>query len=130
MWALDLGERLFGPGQLTRLQDLGVYRLLLALQQDQELRAFHDEMLGTLVAYDRQKHAELVATLESYVAAGNSPSETAARLHLHRNTVLYRLRRIRALLGRDPDDPEERLGLQLALRARLVLAAKRALPDA
>ena len=68
-------------------------------------------------------------TLDAYVAAGNSPSETAARLHLHRNTVLYRLRRIRALLGRDPDDPEQRLGLQLALRARLVLAAQRVLPE-
>jgi purine catabolism regulator len=130
MWALELGERLFGAGQLTRLQDLGVYRLLLALQQSQELRDFYEEMLGALVAYDRQKHAELMSTLEAYVAAGNSPSETAARLHLHRNTVLYRLRRIRTLLGRDPDNPEERLGLQLALRARLVLMAQRALPDA
>lgn len=130
LWALDLGERLFGPGQMTRLQDLGVYRLLLALQPGQDLRDFYEEMLGALAAYDRQKHAELVTTLEAYVAAGNSPSETAARLHLHRNTVLYRLRRIRALLGRDPDDPEERLGLQLALRARLVLTAQRALPDA
>ncbi|HEY7062732.1 MAG TPA: helix-turn-helix domain-containing protein [Chloroflexota bacterium] len=129
LWALDLGERLFGPGQLTRLQDLGVYRLLLALQQGTVLRDFHDELLGPLAAYDRRKHAELVQTLEAYVAAGNSPSETAARLHLHRNTVLYRLRRIRALLGRDPDDPEQRLDLQLALRARLVLAAQRALPE-
>jgi purine catabolism regulator len=129
LWALDLGERLFGPGQFTRLQDLGVYRLLLALQQGQVLCDFYEEMLGPLVAYDRQKHAELVPTLEAYVAAGNSPSETAARLHLHRNTVLYRLRRIRALLGRDPDHPEQRLGLQLALRARLVLAAQHALPD-
>ncbi|HLH24934.1 MAG TPA: helix-turn-helix domain-containing protein [Chloroflexota bacterium] len=129
VWALDLGERLFGPGGLTRLQDLGVYRLLLALQQQPSLREFYEEMLGPLAAYDRQKRAELVPTLEAYVAAGNSPSETAARLHLHRNTVLYRLRRIRALLGRDPDDPEQRLSLQLALRARLVLDAQRALPE-
>jgi len=129
VWALDLGERLFGPGRFTRLQDLGVYRLLLALQQDPVLRDFCEEIVGPLVAYDRQKHAELVPTLDAYLAAGNSPSETAARLHLHRNTVLYRLRRIRALLGRDPDDPEQRLGLQLALRARQVLAAQRARPE-
>jgi purine catabolism regulator len=123
LWALDLGERLFGPGQLTRLQDLGVYQLLLALQSTRVLRDFCCELLGSLVEYDRQKRSDLVHTLEAYLAAGNSPSETAARLHLHRNTVLYRLRRIRALLERDPDDPEQRLGLQLALRARLVLAA-------
>ena len=63
-----------------------------------------------------------VQTLEAYFDAPNSPSETAARLHVHRNTVLYRLHRIRQLLGRDPDDPQERLALQLALGARLVLA--------
>lgn len=122
LWALDLGERLFGPGQLTRLQDLGVYQLLLALQRTPDLADFCHELLGPLLEYDRQKHTDLVATLDAYFAARNSPSETAERLHLHRNTVLYRLRRIRELLGRDPDDPEQRLGLQLALRARLVLA--------
>ena len=121
LWALDLGLRLFGPGQLTRLQDLGVYQLLLELQQNPVLRDFYHELLAPLVEYDRHKRSELVQTLEAYIGAGNSPSETATRLHLHRNTVLYRLRRIRELLGRDPDDPEERLGLQLALRARYVL---------
>jgi purine catabolism regulator len=122
LWALDLGERLFGPGRLTQLQDLGVYQLLLALQRTPDLADFCHELLGPLLEYDRQKRADLVSTLEAYFAARNSPSETAERLHLHRNTVLYRLRRIRELLGRDPDDPEQRLGLQLALRARVVLA--------
>jgi purine catabolism regulator len=121
VWALDLGERLFGPGHFTRLQDLGVYQLLLAVQHSPVLPEFYRELLGPLVEYDRLKRADLVQTLDSYIAAGNSPSETAARLHLHRNTVLYRLRRIRELLGRDPDEPEERLALQLALRARHVL---------
>jgi PucR family transcriptional regulator, purine catabolism regulatory protein len=121
VWALDLGERLFGPGHFTRLQDLGVYQLLLAVQHSPVLPEFYWELLGPLVEYDRLKRADLVQTLDSYIAAGNSPSETAARLHLHRNTVLYRLRRIRELLGRDPDEPEERLALQLALRARHVL---------
>lgn len=122
LWALDLGERLFGPGRLTQLQELGVYQLLLALQRTPDLADFCQELLGPLLDYDRQKQTDLVATLDAYLAARNSPSETAARLHLHRNTVLYRLRRIRELLGRDPDDPEQRLSLQLALRARLLLA--------
>jgi purine catabolism regulator len=122
LWALDLGVRLFGPGRFTRLQDLGVYRLLLTLQERPELSDFHQELLAPLVDYDQQRRAELLGTLQAYFDAGNSPSETAGRLHLHRNTVLYRLRRIRELLGRDPDDPQQRLALQLALCARVVLA--------
>jgi sugar diacid utilization regulator len=125
-WALDVGERLFGAGRLSRLQDLGVYQLLLALQDAPELRDFYDDVLGPLLTYDRQRRSELVQTLEAYLDAGNSPSETAVRLHLHRNTVLYRLRRIRELLGRDPDDPEHRLALHVALRAQVVLAPESA----
>jgi len=131
LWALDLGERLFGPGRLTPLQDLGVYQLLLALEHQPVLHEFYRTTLGPLVEYDEQKRTDLVDTLEAYIEAGSSPSETAHRLHLHRNTVLYRLRRIRELLGRDPDEPEERLQLHLALRARVVLGhgTVRAAPD-
>lgn len=121
-WALDVGERLFGAGRLVELQDLGVYQLLLGMQRSPDLSNFCQDLLGPLLDYDRHKRAEMVETLDTYIAAGCSPSETAARLHLHRNTVLYRLRRIRELLGRDPDDPEQRLGLQLALRGRVVLS--------
>ncbi len=131
LWALDLGERLFGPGRLTPLQDLGVYQLLLALEHQPVLHEFYRTTLGPLVEYDEQKRTDLVDTLEAYIEAGSSPSETAHRLHLHRNTVLYRLWRIRELLGRDPDEPEERLQLHLALRARVVLGhgTVRAAPD-
>ncbi len=129
LWALDLGERLFGAGQLTRLQDLGVYQLLVALQRSPALRDFYQELLGPLVEYDQRKGGDLLHTLEAYLNTQSSPSETAVRLHLHRNTVLYRLRRIRELLGRDLDDPEQRLALQLALRARRVLAAAADLPS-
>jgi purine catabolism regulator len=42
-------------------------------------------------------------------------------LQLHRNSLIYRLNRARSLLGYDLDDPEARLALQLALKARRVL---------
>ncbi len=97
----------------------GVARVLMG---ELRLEDFCEQVLGALAAYDREKRSELVRTLDAYVGAGNSLSAAAARLGLHRNTVLYRLRRIRALLGYDPDDPEPRLALQLALRARRLLA--------
>src|SRR5438132_261470 len=63
----------------------------------------------------------LLQTLEAYLATNGSPTDAAERLHLHRNTVLYRLGRIEDLLGVDLRDAEVRLGLHLALKIGDVL---------
>jgi purine catabolism regulator len=119
--ALTLGRRIDGPGHLTRFDDLGVYRLLFAAQALPELRAFHDEALGPLIAYDRAHGADLLRTLEAFFAARCGPKEAASLLGVHRNTVLYRLDRVRELTGLDLDDANVRLRLHLALCANVAL---------
>jgi DNA-binding PucR family transcriptional regulator len=61
-----------------------------------------------------------IRTLAAYLDQQGSIVRTATVLHLHRNAVTYRLRRIIDLLGVDLDDPDQRLALQLACRARLL----------
>jgi DNA-binding PucR family transcriptional regulator len=61
-----------------------------------------------------------IRTLAAYLDEQGSIVRTASVLHLHRNAVTYRLRRIIDLLGVDLDDPDQRLALQLACRARLL----------
>ena len=119
--ALNLGSRLFGPGRTTFYGDLGLYRLLLALSESPELRAFHEDALGQLITVERKTNGELLRTLEAYFASRCSPTEAAERLHVHRNTLLYRLRRIEAITGLDLEDPETRLALNLALHIGQVL---------
>ncbi|CAA9555217.1 MAG: hypothetical protein AVDCRST_MAG73-3227 [uncultured Thermomicrobiales bacterium] len=121
--ALALGRRLHGPGHLTGFDDLGIHRLIFAAEGLPELRAFHDETLAPLIAYDRQHGAELVRTLDAFFAANAGPKEAAARLGVHRNTVLYRLDRVREITGLDLDDADVRLRLALALRVHLALFA-------
>ena len=116
-----MGERLFGPGRLTAFGDLSLFRLLLG-GDVAELRRFHEAALGALLAYDRDHNTALVPTLEAYFASRCSPQAAAERLHLHRNSLLYRLQRIEAVAGVDLDDPETRLLLHLALRAGQALA--------
>jgi purine catabolism regulator len=117
--ALSMGRRLFGPDSITAFKDLGLYRLLLALQSLPELRSFQDEVLSTLRQKDRT--GALLKTLRSYLSTNGSPTDAAQALHLHRNTVLYRLGRIEDLLGVDLRDSEVRLTLHLALKILNVL---------
>ena len=94
---------------------LGPFRLLYRLRDDPELARFVDETLGELRRDD--KRGVLRATLRAYLEAGGAGVETAARLGIHRNTLAYRLRRIAALTGRDPNKPEHWLAYGLALAA-------------
>lgn len=119
--ALSLGRRLHGPGHITRFDELGVYRLIFAAEGLKELDEFHQENLGLLLAYDRDHGGDLLRTLEAFFAATCSPKEAASILNVHRNTILYRLERIREITGLDLDDADVRLRLHLALCAHVAL---------
>jgi purine catabolism regulator len=121
--ALTMGTRLFGPGRVVGFGDLGLYRLLYALQSHAELRDFYDDQVRSLLDYDKRTGAGLMQTLEAFFRCHGSPTEMASVLHLHRNTVLYRLRRIEEIGRLRLDDPEVRLNLHLCLRVREVLQA-------
>ena len=90
--------------------------LLASLEPVERLRAFSEARLGALRDYDRLHRADLVRTLEAYFSCGGSLAATAAVLRTHRNTVLYRLRRIESLARARLRDPQVALDLQVALR--------------
>lgn len=119
--ALLLGRQLFGPNQVVAFSDLGVYRLLVRLRETAELWAFHNETLSALSEYDRRQDGELIKTLEAYFNHLGNLRATSQALHVHRNTLLYRLERIKQISGLDLDNAEEYFALWLALRAHRVL---------
>jgi sugar diacid utilization regulator len=75
-----------------------------------------EDTIGPLLRYDAEKHSELVPTLRAYVDAGFNLTRSAELLRVHPNTVVYRLRRIRELSGRDPQVPDDLLLLYLGLK--------------
>jgi len=75
---------------------------------------------------DAERGSDLELTLRTYYECGASVSQTAQALFLHRNSVRYRLDRVRALLGADIDDPQASAALLVAFA---IDAARRALTD-
>jgi purine catabolism regulator len=121
--ALMIGRRIFDGRPVTYFGELGIYRLLFHLYAYDDVRAFYDEVLGPLIAYDRRTENELVQTLEVYFACNGNLSEAARRLHLHRNSLLYRLERIQEILHANLEDADTRLSLQVALKMRHMLSS-------
>lgn len=101
--------------------DLGVYQLILNLQDRDKLKTFTDTTLGTLLEYDHRNHADLIKTLEAFFECHGNLSQTAEMLIVHRNTLLYRMNRINEIAAIDLNRPETRLALHLALTIRRLL---------
>jgi len=100
--------------------ELGAARLLCELLGNPILDVYFQDHLGKLIEYDRRHNADLLTTLGVYFEAGSNHVRAARLLHLHRNTLLYRLDRIRSIQGIDLDDAATRLTLQLALALKHV----------
>jgi PucR family transcriptional regulator, purine catabolism regulatory protein len=119
--ALHTIRRVGGPGQIAAFAELGLERLLLSCS-DLELRAFVATKLGPLLEYEAlHPGANLLATLQVFLARNRTLAHTARALYVHYNTVRYRLERIESLLGPVVDNPENCLQLELALRVQSLL---------
>lgn len=101
----------------------GTHRLLLRLaaEHPDELRRFHDDTIGPLVAYDAEHRTEIAATLRAYLAENCNMNATANAIYAHRHTVSYRLERVRELTALDPFSHEDRERLGLGLKAAALL---------
>jgi purine catabolism regulator len=118
--ALAVGSRTRGLGHVSLFEDLGLDRLLAGCA-DAELAAFCETTLGRLVAHDAAHQADLVRTLDAFLAASGNAAKAAQALFIHYNTLRHRLATMEQILGASLDDPEARLSLGLALRVSRML---------
>ncbi|MGW4031757.1 PucR family transcriptional regulator [Streptomyces sp. NPDC004838] len=112
---LGLLRRRAGEVEL-RFSSLGLAQLLFGVSPER-LQAFVEQHLGPIL-----EREEWVTTLSAWLATKGSRAAVAELLHLHRNSVGYRVGQIRELLDANPLDPEVTLRLQAALTARELLS--------
>jgi purine catabolism regulator len=120
---ITLSEQLWDESQVAFFGDLSLYELLLGVSDTRLLSGFCEHWLAPLSTYDEQHHTDLLPTLGAYFANNGNMARTAHVLNIHRNTLVYRLGRITEIIQLDMEDPNVRLNLQLALKARRMLDA-------
>nr|WP_239028496.1 helix-turn-helix domain-containing protein [Pseudonocardia acidicola] len=109
------GRRINVP---TSFDEVGLQRTLIEWFASDSAREAVDSLLRPLDDLGPQKSRTALQTLRVYLDNQGSTTRAAAVLHLHRNAIAYRVRRIFELLDVDPEDPDAVLMLQLACRAR------------
>lgn len=98
-------------------RDLGTEKIIYFMKKSNSLKDFHMDYLQQLVDYDKENDTTLVDTLHVYLESFFSLKESGEKLHLHPNTVKYRIKKIEDLLGRKIDDPAHYLELMMALKS-------------
>lgn len=113
--ALKVGRQIYGTWAVTTFDDLGVFRLLSLVENDDELTSFTKETLHELTEQTEEAR-DMRKTLEMLLATNINIAETARNLHFHYNTLRYRVVKLEKILGPFTERPDLRLDLSLALK--------------
>lgn len=109
------------PSRISHYRDA---TLLSVLRDTAEARVVVDRVLGDLVRYDLDRDSDMVNTLDTFLRCRRSWQQTAAELNIHRQTVIYRIRRVEEITGRALTESAHIAELWLALRARDLTAVQ------
>ena len=95
-------------------KDQGVYTLLSHVEDARILDEYVEAQIGKLLRYDEINGGNLCETLENYLAHNCNTKRTAEAMFIHRNTLNYRMKKIRELLNCELEDLNKCLALKLA----------------
>ncbi|WP_326640875.1 helix-turn-helix domain-containing protein [Nonomuraea fuscirosea] len=112
---IEVIRRLGRRGAVVAFDKLGISRLLLQVPDIETLREFATDILGEVLRHEKKHHSEYIATLICYFQENNSPQRASKLLHVHPNTVTYRIHRIEEITGLDLNTYRDRLAVQVAL---------------
>lgn len=100
---------------------LGIYRLLIGIDDKEIVEDYYERVLKKLVDYDEKNNSDLQEVLKCYLDHDGSVSQTADMLFVHRNTINYKLNKIKEILGIDLSSLETRMELMMALALKEVM---------
>ena len=103
--------------------DMLVYNLMHSSMNYEQIYGIYSSTVKILDEYDKENNTEFLITLESYIDNFKNVSKSADVLNLHRNTMLYRMEKIKDILMMDLDDSEVVLNIQMGIHAKKIIDA-------
>jgi carbohydrate diacid regulator len=107
--ALDVGSKVWGVGRIYHIKFVGMFITLANTSQDRKAELAH-QILSPLL-----RDEQLFKTVQAFLACGLNLTEAAEKLHIHRNTLIYRLDKTKKLINLDPRHFDDALQIKLGL---------------
>ncbi len=114
--AIKLGKLLEKKQKIVFYNQLGVYNLLIKIQQNEYTDVLLNQYLNSLIKYDEEYNMDLFETLEHLVKNDWDINLTSQELFVHYNTVKYRMKKIQEILQLNLEDSEIKFNIALALK--------------
>lgn len=120
--AVAMAEQFKYP--MMDFEEMGIYQILFSIEDKQILSQMYYKLLKPLIEYDQKHHSELEKTLFYYLIYDGSQVAMAKNLYMHRNTINYRMTKVKELLDCQLDTFEEKMPYMLALYIKKVVQEK------
>lgn len=115
-FALNLAE--FQKRPFARFDETGMFQFLFCVSDTSLLREYERKCLEVLEQHDQEHNTEYLNTLHAFLLSDCNLIDTAERLHMHRNTVVYRIGKIKEILHTELDTSTTKFNLMLAFYIR------------
>lgn len=106
---------------ISTFSDLGIYKLLLSIDDKSILSEFVNETIGPIIEYDKMNNSEYLMVLSTYLKNSGRVNDTAEELFVHRNTINYKLNKIEELVGMNLSEFDEREMLSIGVKIYEIL---------
>ncbi|MBS5521959.1 MAG: helix-turn-helix domain-containing protein [Clostridiales bacterium] len=115
--AADLGQRILHESGLHRYETMSIFHILeICENKEYSLWDFCHPALPMLINYDKKKGTDFLNTLYQYLNFSQNTMETANYLHIHKNTLLYRIEKIRKITGNPLNHGDELIKLHFSFK--------------
>ena len=118
---VNLSEHNGWENQLVQYRELDIYQLLLAIDDKNTMKQYYDAKLGVLEKHDQNNGSDYLEFLKVYLNSNCNINDTADKLFIHRNTVVYKIKKINELLDCDLSELEVRVKLFLAIMLQNII---------
>src|SRR5699024_1874888 len=123
--ALDMSMKQKGSGERVSFDDTQLNRLLLHLADNNEIQEITLATIHPLIEYEEKREMDLIETFIAYDNQNGNVTQAARVLNLHRQSLLYRLRKIESLTGLSLDNPDDVFLLNISIKVWLTGALKK-----
>ncbi len=114
----SLAAAIFWKRQFVNFEDLGLFQVLFCTSDPGLLQTIYKRQLGVLEQYDVVHDSDYLNTLRNFLLSDCNILDTAFRMHTHRNTIVYRIRKIKEILNTELNNSAIKFDLLMAFHIK------------